>query len=267
MKTARTTDPTNDICALLRERLRAAKRRNHRYSLRSFAKQLGIDHSTLSQVLRNRRQFSQRDLKSVARAMGLTETAVQNYSGNFRGSEKKRPGKIHSLQFDLDTFQLLSTWHHYAILEMTHIRGFKPDVRWIAAVLGIEVDAVNTALQRLLRLGLLEMSQQRLWVDKSGDAEFQTPALSEAASNQVQREIHELAIHAIERAANERRMQQHMVMAFDSAALPRLRRLAEVFMKKARALASDSDAKDDVYQLEVSFFPVTAKNNTGEKNG
>jgi len=79
VKTALTADRHHasayDIPSLLRERLRAAMRRNPRFSLRSFAKQLGIDHSTLSQVLRSRRRLSARALESVGKRMGLSEEA------------------------------------------------------------------------------------------------------------------------------------------------------------------------------------------------
>jgi transcriptional regulator with XRE-family HTH domain len=51
-------------------------RRNPRFSLRSFAKQLGIDHSTLSQVLRNRRRLSARALEAVGKRVGLSEEAM-----------------------------------------------------------------------------------------------------------------------------------------------------------------------------------------------
>ncbi|HZQ68714.1 MAG TPA: DUF4423 domain-containing protein [Terriglobales bacterium] len=199
--------------------------------------------------------------------MGLSAEALQSYSPSPPKNVPRRTDQVRSLQFDLDTFQLLSTWHHYAILELTHIRGFKPDVRWIAGALAIEIDEVNTALQRLLRLGLMEMSGRNRWVDRSGDAEFHTAELPEGAGYQAQREIHELALQAIERTPSEHRVHRHMVVAFDSKALPRLHRLADEFMRKARALSSDSDVSDDVYELEISFFPVTALKTRGGKNG
>jgi uncharacterized protein (TIGR02147 family) len=275
VKTALTADlrapaAAYDIPFLLRERLRAAVRRNPRFSLRSFAKQLGIDHSTLSQVLRGRRRLSARALEAVGKRMGLSEEAVRSYSQIFRKkpNSRKLPENIQSFHFDLDTFQLLSVWHHYAILELTQVQGFKPDSRWIANTLGIAIEDVNIALQRLLRLGLLEMSEHDRWTDKSGDAEFHSASLTEAACNQMNQEIHELAVQAIKRIPNEHRVHRQMIVALDSRRLPRLRALADEFMKELRSLVSESDGKDDVYQVEISFFPVTTlKKPRGEKNG
>ena len=163
---------------------------------------------------------------------------------------------------------MLSVWHHYAILELIQVEGFKTDSRWIANTLGIAVGDVNIALQRLLRLGLLEMSGRDRWMDKSGDAEFHSANLTEAACNQMDREIHELAVQAIERIPSEHRAQRQMVVALDSRRLPRLKALADEFMKELRSVVSESDTKDDVYQVEISFFPVTAPKKTkGGKNG
>lgn len=201
MKTALTADhrnsaPAYDIPRLLHERLRAAMRRNPRFSLRSFAKQLGIDHSTLSQILRGRRRLSARALEAVGKRMGLGEEVLHAYAESSRkkADSKRLPEKFRSFHFDLDTFQLLCVRHHYAILELIQVQGFKTDSRWIAKTLGIAVEDVNIALQRLLRLGLLEMSGRDRWIDQSGDAEFHSAALTEAACNQMNQELHELAV-------------------------------------------------------------------------
>jgi uncharacterized protein (TIGR02147 family) len=274
VKIALTADPRataseQDIPSLLRERLRAAKRRNPRFSLRSFAKQLAIDHSTLSQVLRNRRRLSARALEGVGKRMGLSDEAIRAYA---QSHQKKKPTSppqdLRGVHFDLDTFQTLSIWHHYAILELIQVEGFKTDSRWIAKTLGIAVEDVNIALQRLMRLGLLEMAGRDRWVDTSGDAEFRSATLTEAARNRINQEIHEQAIEAIQGVPSEQRVHRQVVVALDSKRLSKLQALADEFVSELRRLATESDAKDDVYQVEISLFPVTTRKKTrGEKNG
>jgi len=44
--------------------------------------------------------------------------------------------------------------------------------------------------------------------------------------------------------------------------------LADEFMNELRSLVSQSDAKDDVYQVKISLFPITTlKSKRGERNG
>ncbi len=275
MKTSRTTgSPASraafDFRALLRERFQAAAARNPRYSLRSFAKQLGVDHSTLSQVFRNKRKLSARALATIGKRIGLSEEAMQVYA---QGLKKKThlhsaTEEIRSVSLDLDTFQLLSVWYHSAILELIQIKGFQADSRWIAKTLGISVAEVNVALQRLLRLRLLEMRGAGRWLDKSGDAEFRSAALTETASNQINQEAHRFIIEALERIPSRDRFHGHMIVALDSRKFSQLKVLADEFMSGMRSLASESENKDDVYQVEISLFPVTTlKQTKGETNG
>jgi uncharacterized protein (TIGR02147 family) len=200
--------------------------------------------------------------------MGLSDETVRGYAANVRKrpNAKNQPENILRVHLDLDTFQLLSAWHHYAILELIHLRDFKTDSRWIASTLGIAVEDVNIALQRLLRLELLEMAARDRWIDKSGDAEFDSGELTEQASDLINQEILELTADAITRIPGQHRIHRQMVLAVDSKKLPRLQALADEFIQDLRALVSESDAKDDVYQVAIALFPVTTrKRPRGEK--
>ena len=57
---------------------------------------------------------------------------------------------------------------HLELLKLTHMRGFKSDSRSVAKAIGANVDEVNMALSRLLRLGLIEVGVDRVWRDKTG---------------------------------------------------------------------------------------------------
>jgi uncharacterized protein (TIGR02147 family) len=209
-------------------------------------------------------------LESIGKRLGLGDEAIRAYAQSYRRKPNVNQLKknVRSYQFDLDSFQFFSVWHHCAILELIAVEGFKTDSRWIAGVLGIGVDDVNIALQRLLRLGFLEMAARDLWIDKSGDTEFHGAGLTEAGMNQMSQEIHELAITAIQRIPSEHRVDRQMIVAIASTKVPRLKMLADEFLSEVRALVAESGAKDDVYQLEISFSPVTTlKKPGGSKNG
>lgn len=248
-----------DIQSLLRERFRIARGRNPRFSLRSFAKQLGIDHSTLSQVLRGRRRLSRRSLHALGERLGLAEEVLRAHREVSRKRTPLRsdPEVPRSYDLDLHTFQMLSVWYHHAILELLHIEGFQPDSRWIASVLGIETQQVNIAVQRLLRLGLLEMKARKHWVDRSEDAEFHSTALTEAASDHVSQGIHDMASEIIKRIPGQYRQHHHAIVAMNSGKLPQFRILMNKFIGELRGLISEDEQRDDVYQLEISLFPLT----------
>jgi transcriptional regulator with XRE-family HTH domain len=123
-----------------RERLQAEfaqrRRRNARYSLRAFARDLGTDHSTLSQLLRGRRAFSPHTVALLGRRLGLSRAAM----------------------VDACIEQNAQT-----ILQLVRSASFQPNSRWIATRTGIPVDAVNAALDRLLRQRDLQMQTIHHW--------------------------------------------------------------------------------------------------------
>jgi transcriptional regulator with XRE-family HTH domain len=115
---------------LLQSELARRAARNQRYSLRAFARQLQVDHATLSQWLRGRRTITPRTVALLAPRLAASA----------------------------------GTPPDFAILALTRAADFQPDSRWLARVLGVCVDDVNVALQRLLRLGLLHMMTRSAWV-------------------------------------------------------------------------------------------------------
>lgn len=116
--------------SLLARELARRSARNQRYSLRAFARHLRVDHATLSQWLRGRRPITPRTVALLAPRLGAAAGAAPDA----------------------------------AILALVPAAGFQADSRWIARTLGMSVDDVNMALQRLLRLGRLQMATRYAWV-------------------------------------------------------------------------------------------------------
>ena len=244
-----------DLAAVLRAQLRAARRRNPRFSLRSLAARLGIHHSTLSQVVRGKRQLTRSQATAVRRYLGMpavAEPAAATSRSRIDGRKKLRSSR----QFAPDTFELLSAWPHSAILELTHVAGFEPDARWIAHALDLPVSDVNVALQRLLRLRLLKMADRDRWVDTSGDASFRASRLSAGLARRLRRQAHDLAIDRFESGDTERQVSAQMVFAMSSAQLPAMRKLCDRFLGELQELAAAAK-KDDVFHVGVSMFPLT----------
>lgn len=114
----------------------ARRRRNARYSLRAFARFLGVDHSTLSQILRSRRSLSPRMVALLGRKLGLSATFV---------AEARHQQIAES------------------VLRLTRSKSFRPNSRWIATRTGLPLDAVNSALDHLIRHGDLVMDSTEHW--------------------------------------------------------------------------------------------------------
>ncbi|MGH9143984.1 MAG: hypothetical protein ACRD2I_22830 [Vicinamibacterales bacterium] len=122
-----------DILQAELERRRAA---NHRYSLRSFARDLSADHSTLSQLLRGKRRLTGRNVRSLGRKLRLAAPAIA---------------------------ELCALENESAVLAALDRPNFRADSRWVASMVGIPLDEVNVALQRLLRKRIVTMTTRARW--------------------------------------------------------------------------------------------------------
>ena len=144
--------------------------RNPRYSLRAFARHLGVDHSTLSQILRGRRALGPTAIGRMGRKLGLDAATLHLYVEVER-HERARAAAPPSAaeQLTRDAIAVLAEPHHLALLELTQLPDFRADVRWAARVLGVSADDVNIALSRMARIGLLRMERDR-GTSYAGDA-------------------------------------------------------------------------------------------------
>jgi transcriptional regulator with XRE-family HTH domain len=72
---------TPDFPERLRQEFARRRATNPRYSLRGFARFLGLEHSTLSQILRGRRAMPPRQLASMAARLNLGTEEIAAYQG------------------------------------------------------------------------------------------------------------------------------------------------------------------------------------------
>jgi uncharacterized protein (TIGR02147 family) len=221
--------------------------------------QLEIDHSSLSQILRGKRALTPKMIERFGERLKLTPSAIRKYIDY----EQSRP-KMHSnsnglrevKQLTRDTASMISDLHHYAILELIRLKTFRPDSRWIARVLDITTDEVNIAISRLIRLGLLEMTERGKWTDKSGDA---VSSVEDFAHLAVQRLAERVKQASSQDKTNSHEFSYHnsTTVAIDTAKIESVIALFRRFEQElARHLSTVKDP-DDIYQIELSLFPIT----------
>lgn len=155
-----------DFRALLSRTLAKRCAGNDRYSLRAFARDLRVHHGTLSQILRGKRALTPSMVKRLAPRLGLDAPSTQRFALAAAHATFSEPAALRlARSITADAWAALSEWPHLALLELTRLPDFQADSRFLARVLGTSVDEVNLALQRLLRLGLLEMNAKDRWRD------------------------------------------------------------------------------------------------------
>lgn len=113
--------------------LAARKSRNPRYSLRAFARDLRLNHATLSQMLSGQRRITSRTARLLGQRLRIDSGAVR--AACAVGEEAK-------------------------VLAAVRRTDFVASSRFIATRTGLSVDIVNAALFRLLHAGRLSMRRE-----------------------------------------------------------------------------------------------------------
>lgn len=228
---------------------------NPSYSLRAFAASLSVEASSLSQILRGKRPLSGKMKLRLLKALEMDEKTISLLSTSKELGDVEQKKRI---QLSMDAFQLVSGWQHFAILELIHTKDFVGDTKWIARRLMIRPMEVSLAVDRLKRLGYLEIKDGN-WIDRISTAEVYADEFSSAAQKKLQKSILELAGQAIDNIPYEERVQSSMTLAISKKKIPLLRkRVREFLAELENELEADED-RDEVYQLTSAIFPVSKR--------
>lgn len=221
------------------------------FSLRAFARQLSCDPTALSKYLSGKRKFTRKTIEKFSAKLQLKPSQTLDLLG-----ESEQP-KENYVQIEEDTFEVISNWYYLAILELTHIKSFKPDQQWVAKMLDLTPVQVNIAVETLVRVGLLEITPEGLWIDRYENFTARKTNYTNAAMRKMQRQVLEKALHALENIPVEHRSQTTMTLSVDSALLDEAKERISQFKKEMTAFLSGKGNEDSVFELTVSLFPVT----------
>lgn len=244
---------------LLKDELSRRVAKNSRYSLRSFAKSLGVSHTALSLAFAEKRKISRKAGLQIADRLGLEPSQAVKF---INGAKSPRPlvGKFKKIE--LETFQLISDWIHYAILSLLECEGSKFEPRWISRRLGAGEMAVKVAMDRLVKLKMVEQVEGR-WRQSAMPIKVDNKT-STAATRKFQRQLLEKALESLEKDPVEIRDFSSMTLSIDPKFLPFAKERIKQFRRELTAELEAKGAPKEVYNLTIQIYPVTQSINEGE---
>lgn len=254
-----------DFRVLLQNELARRCQANPAYSLRAYARSLGTDVGNLSKILAKKRSVGKNTIQKFAGKLGLGPQEIALYlSGAQSIANKAKQGvgaKLADPQFHqltIDQFQMIAEWQHFSILELMRLDDFKPSPSWVAKRLGISLHEVNASIERLQRLEILEVTRDGKWIDRIDGKSTSLPnPHSSTAHRKLQQKFLEQASEALDRYPIDIRDQSTMTMAIDTGKIRIAKEEIKRFRRKMAKLLSRDQKHDEIYNLSISFFPVT----------
>lgn len=253
--------PPQDFKQFLHEVYDLRLARNQNYSLRAFSRSLGMEASTVSQIMRGKRKLTAKTIKKVGEKLSLAPDQIQAFQDPCVETTKDASSSFASLPFkelEGDSFRVVSDWYHFALLELMAIKDFRSDAHWAAKKLGLKPMQVSAAIGRLARLGLITIDEDGHWINTSGNNTCLKKAYTDAARRKLQTQILTMALDAVENIPIEDRDQTAMTLAVSRTRLDEVRDYITKFRRGLNAFVESTHAdRTDVYQLAISFYPLT----------
>ncbi|WP_413584353.1 TIGR02147 family protein [Bdellovibrio sp. HCB274] len=254
---------------LLKQELDARISDNDQYSMRAMAKQLKISSAMLSSILSGKRNLSAKRALEMAKSLKFNKKRTDYFLALVQydtvKSDEARAELLETIfslaprekpeQLDIDIFNLISDWHHVAIMKMTNTTLNTLDAKTIAQHLDIDTTKAVEALDRLFRLGLLVKDENG--AVKSAKAQLLANAPKHEALRKFHRQMMEKAITSLETQTSQEKFVGSETLAFDELDLEKARDIMEECFSKIIRLAAARPEKKHVYHMGIQLFRVT----------
>lgn len=234
------------IQQILWRKFEQSKEANPSYSLRAFAKRLGVSSGALSLIMNGKRNVSFKLAKKISLILGLEQEESANLLGRAQESQY--------VQLEMEQFKVMSEWYHFAILNLIKLKTCQHKPLWMATRLNLPLDTVQKAIERLIKLGHLKVVR--------GKYQRQKPSLSTSddISDLTLKRAHQenlrLAARQLDRVSTPHRDYTALTMAVDPKTLPLVKKQIRQFQDEI-ALIMEKQNATEVYKMCIQLFPLT----------
>lgn len=254
----------------LRSVLIERKKANPAYSLRAMAKQLGFSGSQLSEAMNGKANFSEQSLRKIARKLKLNtkETDYLCLLGEFENQkdlmarenalqkiQKLTQRKAPILDLSIDYFVQISDWYHSAILELISIPNFTFNASNISSTLGISKVEAELAIERLIRLNLIEEidgNYRRVVADFVVQSNEKNIALKK-----FYKQMFAKASDALDEQIPTERWSGYETFPVAEEALPEIREACNKFFDEVLEISKRYPNPQNVFHLLTHLFNLT----------
>lgn len=245
---------------VLKDSLLSRQRLNPSYSIRAYARDLGLNSSTLSQILNGKRPLPQKSSKVIAQKLNLDEKSSTLFVESInRSSTSLDDIKIAPLdqRFMLDDsyYRVIAEWEHYAVLDLFDLEDFESTPTYMCRKLKLTPERLEDVLNNLKSCGLLIVNSKGI-LDRAHPDIRTTEDSKGEALNAAHLEELELAKQKLLSVEKELRDFSSSTFALDPEKLTDAKTIIREFRQKMNALLKTGEKKD-VYMLAIQFYPLS----------
>ncbi len=234
--------------------------KNPKYSLRAFANHLQINHASLSSILNGKRKITNASIKKLSVPLGLSPKQIQY----FINTDTAKTSNLKNEEYPIlqeEVFNLMSEWYFDAILELSLIKNVQLNPANISKILGINKAQAKYALDILCKFELLQLDQNAQGKIKyTNSTNIIDENTTTIAQKKYQESVMQKSLESLQSVDRKFRDHTSMTMAVSSKDIQAAKKLIKKFRQDLNAfMQREPNNFDEVYSLQVSFFPLFNK--------
>ena len=262
-----------DYRAYLRDYYAHMKRTRRGFSYRSFSRRVGLGSPNhLKRVMDGDRNLTLDMARRFADAMGLTGEAVEYFVQLVQLGQAPTSIERSQAYEKLQTFKAFrktrkldlahaayhSTWYIPAVRELAARDDFQAEPKWIAKRLipPIKVTEAKTALDTLLKIGLLERDEEGKVV-QSAPLITTGPEMHAVHIANYHRAMMAHAAESIDRVPSASRDISSVTMLVGEGGMDRIKEMVQRFRRELLELAVSERNATQVIQTNLQIFPLS----------
>lgn len=256
-----------DYRSILREEFERRSKSNPSYSLRAFARNLGLTPNRVSEIFRHKQGLSPRTAAKVSKNLGLSQIEQEEFcsmieaeharSSVARKSARNRLDQMAArpeTRIELNRFKVVADWYHFAILELTRSPTFRENHDWIARQLGITATQAELAMTRLFSLGLLRRTEGK--IEPTGDFIASPSEIPSEAIRSYHRQHLEKAKEALNAQPVPMRDFSTINFLIAEEQIPEAKKLLKDFRRRFLNFIERKPKRTRLYSLSLQLYSI-----------
>lgn len=257
----------------LKDFLALKKRSSSSFSLRAWAKQLGMkSHAPLHDILNKKRNIPKslvpellKSIKLVGREKEYFEVLI-DYQRAKSGEQKKiykekleriSPVELRTIN-DIDAYKYITDPLHIILAEMTQLKSYNPSSLWIKQSLREtkNLKEIEDIIKRLKQLKVIEEKEEK--TIKHPEHIYTEIEIESSVIQSYHKECMQMAIEQISKQTVQNKEYNSLCFNIKKTQLPKIK---EELRKFVNQMINDFEAPahegDESYQLNLQFFSLT----------
>ena len=253
----------------------AEKKAKSAFTWQEFTRAAGFSSPVfLKYVSEGRSNLSEETAGQVASAMGLANYELDYFCEMVRFDHAKTDEEkksifnkmlaiadIHKVRvLEGDSFRYFDSWKNPVLRELAPaMPGAKPLALAKACRPEITAAEVSESLSFLIKANLLQKDENGNYVQTEKSVTTGPMDVTPVAVRGMHRQMGEFALETIEGVPQDQRHFSGLTLGITQSAYDEIVEEIAAFRKRIIAIATRDDETDEVYRLNVQFFPLTKK--------